>query len=101
MDSGLPLSSQPFPSGPQCADGRSSPKLDNSSDQSGNKMNEFSATNPGKIFVRILNHLTEGTNGTVHRLDSLDSVILMLGDAVIKEEHEYVSRQLAVTINVL
>jgi len=54
-------------SGPQCLDGRSSPTLEQSS-------NRFS-----------------GNEITNSRLDSLEFLILMLGDAVIEEEGEYVS----------
>jgi len=55
------------PSEAQCLDGRSSPTLEQSA-------NKFSGN-------QIKNS----------RLDSLESLIIMLGDAVIEEENEYVS----------
>jgi len=55
------------PSEAQCLDGRSSPTLEQSS-------NRFS-----------------GNEITTSRLDSLESLIIMLGDAVIEEDDEYVS----------
>lgn len=58
------------PSGAQCLDGRSSPTLEQSS-------NRFS-----------------GIEITNSRLDSLEFLILMLGDTVIEEEGEYVSDHL-------
>ena len=82
----------PWPGGPQFADGRASPKtlqseldvpVKDETDWSG--MKGLSSPSPWSLAENIV--------ATVHKLDSLESLILMLGsDAVIKEDGEYVSR---------
>jgi len=94
MNSSSSTETNLYPSGPQCADGRASPKIVQSSDEHlGGEKDWIGIKESGRMSSLSSYFLAENVVSIAHILNSLESLILMLGsDAVINEDGEYVSR---------